>query len=119
MAPNTDIATRALIVAFKSPIGGKSTKDIADLTRIPERTINSIYARAIERGFDPNVLPLVLKDTHLEDAPRTGRPKKQTQDLITTVEAKVRQDRYGREKTCADIAGELYSDGFIISETTI
>jgi hypothetical protein len=33
--------------------------------------------------------------------------------------AKVRHDRYGREKTAADIAGELSSDGIDISASTV
>ncbi|KAK4106672.1 hypothetical protein N658DRAFT_394778, partial [Parathielavia hyrcaniae] len=54
MAPNTDIATRALIVTLKSPFGGKTSAEISEETGISVRQINRIYARAIERGFEPN-----------------------------------------------------------------
>ncbi|KAF1981718.1 hypothetical protein K402DRAFT_312670, partial [Aulographum hederae CBS 113979] len=120
MAPNTDIATRALVVALKSPIVGKSTAEVIEKTGLSKSTINTIYARAIERGFDPNILPLVIKNEYLIDAPRSGRPSKQKdpeiQDAITT---KVRLDRYGREKSCADIAGELSQQGINISAATV
>lgn len=77
MAPNIDIATRALIVTLKSSFGGaKTTQEVSFLTGIPIRTINSIYGRAIERGFDPNIRPLNLKDEHLQDGVRLGRPSK-------------------------------------------
>ncbi|KAF1813253.1 hypothetical protein P152DRAFT_434157, partial [Eremomyces bilateralis CBS 781.70] len=92
MPSNTDIATRALIVTLKSPIGGKTTAEIAEKTGLPKRTINAIYARAIERGFDPNHLPLHIRDEWLEDAPRPGRPQKQTEELSNTVLTKRRLD---------------------------
>lgn len=119
MAPNTDIATRALIVTLKSPIGGKTTAEVAEKTGFSTRQVNRIYARAIERGFDPNHMPLVIRDEWLQDAPRAGRPVKQTVEVRKEIIAKVRTDRYGREKACADIAGELSLQGVNISSTTI
>ncbi|KAF2179649.1 hypothetical protein K469DRAFT_716165 [Zopfia rhizophila CBS 207.26] len=68
MAPNTDIATRVLVVALKSPFRGKMTPEIVEKT-------------VIQRGFDPNHIPLVIKDEYLQDAPRSGRPTKQTEDV--------------------------------------
>jgi len=119
MAPNTDLATRALIVTLKSPIGGKTTSQISAFTGISTRQVNRIYARACERGFDPNELPLVLKDEWLEDAPRSGRPSKQTSTNIDIVISKVQLDRYGREKSCADIAGDLSRQGIDVSASTV
>jgi hypothetical protein len=78
MAPNTDIVTRALVVTLKSPFGGKTTTEIVDKTGLSKCTVNQIYARAIEHGFDPNYLPLIIKDEYLQDAPRSGQPTKQT-----------------------------------------
>jgi transposase len=119
MAPNHDIATRALVVALKSPSGGKTTLEVVAITGVSKPIVNKIYARAIERGFDPNATPLILKDEYLEDAPRSGRPTKQTSEVKQSISQSVRHDRYGREKTCADLAGEL-SQGIIdISPTTI
>lgn len=118
MAPNTDIATRATVVALKA-IAGKTSTDIACLLGLSARGVNKIYAKAIERGFDPNVLPVVIKDEYLADAPRSGRPTKQTEDVKDLIQSKVRRDRYGREKSCADIAGELSDAGINISAITI
>ncbi|KAH6973228.1 hypothetical protein EDB80DRAFT_743244 [Ilyonectria destructans] len=50
-----DIATRALVVTLKAPGGAtKTSLEISALTGLAVRTINSIYARAIQRGFEPN-----------------------------------------------------------------
>jgi len=118
MAPNTDISTHALVVSLKSPFGGKSTSQIAEATGLPVRTINAIYSRAIARCFEPNTFPLKVLPEHLEDAQRSGRPCKQ--ELVKeNVIQKVRFDRYGREKSCTDLAGELSLEGINISAVTI
>lgn len=115
-----DISTRAVVVVLKSPLGGKTTAQIEGITGLSKRTINDIYARAIQRGFDPNVVPLALKDEYLQDAPRSGRHTKQTVAVKEVLIQKVRRDRYGREKTCADLAGELSEAPDIdISSTTV
>lgn len=114
---HTEISTRALIIGLKTT--GKTSVEVAELTNIPVRTINAIYARAIKRGFDPNRRPLELHDIYLTDAPRSGRPSKQTTDIQAKILTKVRFDRYSREKTCANIAGELSSKGNDISAITV
>ncbi|KAF2820622.1 hypothetical protein CC86DRAFT_304714 [Ophiobolus disseminans] len=78
MAPNTDVYTRTLVVTMKSPSVGKSTSQVSELTGIQPRTIDRIYSRAIAAGFEPNVLPLKILPHHVQDAPRSGRPSKQT-----------------------------------------
>jgi hypothetical protein len=119
MAPNTDIATRAMVVSLKAPCSSKTTAEVAGITGLSNRQVNRIYARAIERGFDPNQRPLSIRDEYLEDAPRSGRLLKRTTEAQESVISKVRQDRYGREKTAADIAGELSSEGITVSQTTV
>jgi len=119
MAPNTDISTRSLVVALKSPHGGKPTSQIHELTGIPPRTIDSIYAKAIQRGFEPNHLPIQIRDSHVTDAPRSGRPTKRTEQVSELVAAEVRTDRYGREKSCANISGFLSEKGVNISASTV
>ena len=119
MAPQTDIATRALVVALMSPPSSKSSVETAFLTGLSKRQVNRILAKAIERGFDLNSRPLVLRNAFLEDAPRSGRPRIQTDDITTQIINKVTRDRYGREKTCADIAGELSLEGIEISSLTV
>ena len=71
---NYSAATRALIVSLKAT--SKGNGDLTDLTGIEKRTLNKIYGRAIERGFDPAERPLNLRDEHVQDAPRSGRPSK-------------------------------------------
>ena len=119
MPPNTSLPTRALIVTLKSPVGGKTTAQIHEETGISVQQINRIYARAISRGFDPNIRPFTLKEEWLKDAPRSGRPSKQTPENVDKIITKVRTNRYGREKTAADLAGELSLEGIEISATTV
>jgi transposase len=113
MPRNYEIATRASIIALKA--SGMRTAEVYSLLNIPERTISSIYAKAIARGFDPAERPIAILDKYVEEAPRSGRPSKQTATAQEIVLAKVRTDRYGREKTCVDIAAEIPG----ISPTTI
>jgi Transposase len=109
-----------MVVTLKAPAGAaKTSLEIYGITGIPVRTVNSIYARAIERGFEPNERPLRLRNEWLEDAPRSGRPRKRTQETQDLIVAKVSRDRYGREKSAADIAGELSLQGIDISKTTV
>lgn len=75
--PFFDIATRAMIIAYKAD--GKTNREITALTGAEKRTINTIYARAISRGFDPAARPLRLENKYVEDAKRSGRPLKQQQ----------------------------------------
>jgi hypothetical protein len=106
-------------VALKAPCSGKTTEEVAGIAGLSPRQVNRIYARAIDRGFDPNLRPLVIRDEQLRDAPRSGRPTKQTEEAKNEVIRKVRRDRYGREKSCADIAGELSSEGYDLSAITV
>lgn len=57
-------------------------------------------------------------DGHLEDTPRSVRPSKQATVLQKVVDT-VRTNRYGREKSCADIAGALSLEVFDISASTV
>jgi hypothetical protein len=84
-----DSYTRAIIVYLKSPYGGKTTPEIAGQLEILPRTINKIYAKAIEYGFDPNSKPFYLKTEHVQDAPCSGRPSKQTPENIQAIVQKV------------------------------
>ena len=112
----TDLATRAQVVALKA-YTTKSSAEIAYLIGITPRAVNRIYTRAIERGFDSNVDPIV-RDEFVEDAPRPSRPQKQ--DLSKQqILSKVRRDRYRREKSCTNLAGELSLEGIEILATTI
>ncbi|KAI5460098.1 hypothetical protein BGZ63DRAFT_389503 [Mariannaea sp. PMI_226] len=98
MAPNSDIATRALVVTLKSPLVGRSTTEIAELTGLSRRTVNQIYARAVARGFDPDVRPVIIRNEYLSDAARSGRPPKQRDEEPVDGVNKVRCDRLGGNK---------------------
>ena len=69
---HTSMPVRAAIFGWKAT--GKSTAEIIDLTGVPKSTINDIYKRARDRGFDPAIRSFKLLDEWLEDAPRAGRP---------------------------------------------
>jgi transposase len=113
-----DISTRAYIVALKAT-SRLSSREIFSLTGVPTRTIDRIYAKAIERGFEPNASQLTIKDSYFEDAARSGRPPVASPEAAKAILSKVRTDRYGREKSCADIAGELSLEGVDISAVTV
>ncbi|KAI1821411.1 hypothetical protein F4861DRAFT_469091 [Xylaria intraflava] len=105
MAKETSISTRATIVALKSPIGGKTSSEIAKITGVSVSQINRIYSKAIERGFVPDRLPFTLRDEWLQDAPRSGRPTKQARQDKPLVITKVELDRCLNEESRADLAG--------------
>ncbi|KAK3363958.1 hypothetical protein B0T25DRAFT_435865, partial [Lasiosphaeria hispida] len=79
-----------------------------DLLVFPSRTLNNIFDRAVEAGFEPSVNGRLgrLSSVHVANAPKSGRPRKQEafQDKVLQ---QVRRDRYGRKKSCAQIAFEL------------
>ena len=95
------------------------TSDIAKKLGYSTRQVQRIYGRAIKRGFDPNETLFILKDKWLQDAPRSGRPTKQTPETTQAIVTKVQYDRYGRERTCANLAGELSQMGVDILVITI
>jgi len=112
--PNTSLTTRALIVTLKSLVGGKTSAQIYEETSISIRQINRIYARAIERRFEPNFRLFTLKDEWLKDTPRSSRLLKQTPENIKNITNKVRTNRYGRKKTTPNLASKLSLEGIKI-----
>ena len=120
MAKESDIALRAVIVTLKSPLSGsKSSKEVSRLTGLSTRQIDRIYRRACDLGFNPTTEPIIIKNEHLEDLPRSGRPSKQTPDNKDLLIKKIRLDRYGREKASAVLAAELTAEGIAISAATV
>jgi len=100
-----DAATRAQAITLK--MIGATYEQIEQQTGISRRTVLRIYAKAIERGFDPKAEPPIIRDIHVQDAPRSGRPSKQTEAKKEEILNKIQLDCYGREKTCAYIAVKL------------
>jgi transposase len=71
----------------------KTSEQIAHNTGLSKATVDRIYARVIERGFDYNSSPKIIDD-FVKDKPRSGRPRKQ--DLAKdTIISKVQHDRFG------------------------
>ena len=58
--------------------------------------IQSIYARALKRGFNPSIDLPIVQDHHVAEAPRSGRLRKQ-EDNKEEIITKVRRDRGGCE----------------------
>src|SRR5580692_5530621 len=110
--PSHDNTTRAQALTLK--LAGFSNTKITSITGIKTRHLNSLYQKAISRGLEP-CEDAKLLDVHVQDAPRSGRPKKQTDVIKEEVLSKVRTDRYGREKTCTQIAAEVGG----VSDTTV
>ena len=110
--PSYDDATRAQALTLK--VMGVSNAEIEAITGIQPRTLNALLRKAKERGYDPNVSKKLL-DIHVKDSPRSGRPTKRTAELVENVISKVSRDRYGREKTCSQIAIEVGG----VSDTTV
>jgi hypothetical protein len=120
--PESEISLRAVVVYLKSPFGGalpahKVSEAIGNV--LSKSQVNRIYSVALERGFNPSASNFAIKDEYIENSPRTGRPSKQTDDVIRSVTTQIETDRFGREKNCADIAGELEALGVDISRSTV
>ena len=105
-----DIALRSAIVTLKAT--GMSTAEVHAITDVSKRTINETFARAIARGFDPAVRPLAIKEFHVKDEQRSGRPLKDPSKVVDKVKSKIRCDRYEREEVYTQIAAELNSEGY-------
>ncbi|KAJ5237970.1 hypothetical protein N7489_008061 [Penicillium chrysogenum] len=112
-----DISKRAIVVACRAT--GVSSATISELSGLPKRTVDRIYERALKHGFDPNSRPWNISDAMLADAPRSGRPTKQTSQVQSQVLSKAHDDQDGRARTCTDIAGEMSLEGHDISSSTV
>jgi hypothetical protein len=73
----------------------------------------------IQYRFDPNYLPLVIRDKWLEDTLYSGHSSKQTEKTTTAIVKKVHLDRYRQEKSCTDLADKLSQDRISISAMTV
>ncbi|EFQ30217.1 uncharacterized protein GLRG_05361, partial [Colletotrichum graminicola M1.001] len=80
-----DPTLRAVVLALRSRIGGKTADEVAQALGIPKRTVNYILARAKKHGFDPTAHTFSLKPEYIDDAPRSGRPRKATSAVADPV----------------------------------
>jgi transposase len=124
------LAPRVQIVTLRF-IANKSLAEIARLTGLSDRTVASIIKRAVERGFDPARTD-GWQDEWFEDAPRSGRPSKQSDEARQVVEQLLRLERDDggggggggggerKKKTYTDVAAELAEHhGINVSATTV
>ncbi|KAJ5436667.1 hypothetical protein N7445_007552 [Penicillium cf. griseofulvum] len=81
-----DIAKRSVVVTSKA--AGVSSATIAEVVGLSKRTVDRIYERALAKGFDAALRPWNISDAMLADAPRSGRPKKQSLEMQDRVLAK-------------------------------
>jgi hypothetical protein len=101
--PSYDNTTRAQALTLK--LAGVSNAKITSIIGIKTRNLNSLYQKAILCGLDPSEDAKLL-DIHVQDTTHSERLKKQTDTIKEKVLCKVWTDRYGREKTCSQIATE-------------
>jgi len=117
-APNTDISIRSAVITLRT-IARLPTKEIAAILNLDPRTVQRIYAKACERGFDPTCRPFALRDHHITDKRRPGRPPKASQEVVSSLEKKI--DTFdGRNMSSADLAAFISSSlNITISASTI
>jgi hypothetical protein len=60
---------------------GKTTVEVIAIIGLSELTIQSILSRAIYRGFDPAIRPVLILNKLIEDVPRSGRTTKQAHEV--------------------------------------
>lgn len=99
-------------------IANFTNAQVTQATGLSERAVQKLIARAQERGFDPACTTNWL-DEWFEDAPRSGRPSKQTEEVKNEVNKLIRFDRYAREKSCEEITADLKSLGFQVAPMTV
>ena len=77
MKPYTDTVTRAQALTLKAV--GWTNAQIEETTGISARTLNNIFDRAVEAGFEPSVNGRLgrLSSIHVANAPKSGRLRKQ------------------------------------------
>jgi len=82
MPRNIDIATRALVVTLKAS-SSKTTIEIATLAGLNPRTVDRIYERAIDAGFDsPNLNAIEPAWPYLKrNTTKKGAPKSRTEAI--------------------------------------
>ena len=79
LMPSYDNATRAQALTLK--LVGFSNAEIEKITGIQPQTVSAIHRKAIARGLNPEESKKIL-DHHVEDAPRSGRPRSRPKRLL-------------------------------------
>jgi hypothetical protein len=90
-----------------------AVKLVSDYSKISTQRIYELRKQARARRFDLEV-STQLKLEYVQDAPRSGAPKKLTPEIEEAIKEAVRRDRYGREKSCAELAAPFNLSANII-----
>ncbi|KAI5300660.1 hypothetical protein KEM56_002290 [Ascosphaera pollenicola] len=105
MAHPTGEAMRGAVLCIKSL--NYSDIDIHAITEYSTSSINHFLNKAKSCSFNPSSLPLSIEDTHVADAPRSGRLFKQTAELNTKIVELLESKRSIRLQTYAELTGIL------------
>ena len=80
---------------------GAKLAQIEDLTGIKKGAFHALLHKAKARGYE---LGGPVKDEHVQDAPRSGRPKVIDDNVAQTIEAVVTKDKESRMYSSYEIA---------------
>lgn len=114
----SDEAMRGAVLALKASTTWSST-EISAVLGLSVRQVNRIYSRSLKNGFDPSVRPLQINNSFVSDRPRSGRPKKRTEEVEQAIAESFERDSRNGERSCADIAAEITQAGHPVSSTTV
>ncbi|KAJ5233260.1 uncharacterized protein N7469_005026 [Penicillium citrinum] len=81
---------------------------VSELFGIPILTLQGLYSRAKQRGFDPSHHPLEVLGQFIADAPHSGRPRKQPETIEDNVSTEPQEHSDIRNDNRASI-GEIGS----------
>jgi transposase len=115
MAPH-DLGTRLQALALLEH--GIPHATITTITGISTTAIFAIRRRAISRGYDSTTSKTLLL-SYVEDAPRSGRPKKATKELENEVVQVITKNSTTRQMTTQQIANAISTEACSISARTI
>ena len=101
-AQSDSLTTAQRIQALALVEHGIAAKIVQAVTGVSTRSISALKIKARQRGYDPAV-SRVLELECVEDAPRSGRPKKVTPEVEQAILKNVVQERNSREKPSAII----------------
>lgn len=96
MAPY-QIASRSQVLSLLAI--GFEYRQVFEYTGVLPETQKVWWKKALARGFDPSVRPVLILDCYVEDGKRSGRPAKkddEKDDVVTLVSS----NRQGRELSC-------------------
>jgi transposase len=106
MAPRVqhDLGTRIQALTLLEAATG--VPRITQLTGISKSAIYRLRSTAILRGYDPTQSTKLLL-AYVEDVPRSGRPKKATEEVVNLVITTLSQNSSTRQWFCQRVANKV------------